>query len=111
MTSERPWYVYVVECRDGSLYTGMTLDVLRRVGQHNKGRGARYTASRRPVSLKAAWRYSSRVAAMKAEARYKQYPLKKKRSMLSGTDPLLDGSPHVVKTQQEEEKAPEQSSA
>lgn len=41
----------MVECADGSLYCGITTDVARRVGEHNAGRGARYTASRRPVRL------------------------------------------------------------
>jgi len=43
------WYVYILRCADGTLYTGITTDVERRVEQHNRGQGARYTASRRPV--------------------------------------------------------------
>ena len=42
--------VYMVRCSDGSLYTGYTVDVARRVASHNAGTGARYTRSRRPVS-------------------------------------------------------------
>ncbi len=45
-------YVYIVECRDGTLYTGWTIDIERRIGQHNKGTGAKYTRARRPVVLK-----------------------------------------------------------
>ncbi len=45
-------YVYIVECRDGTLYTGWTTDIERRIGQHNKGTGAKYTRARRPVVLK-----------------------------------------------------------
>ena len=44
-------FVYIVRCADGSFYTGWTTDVVRRVGAHNAGRGARYTRSRRPVRL------------------------------------------------------------
>ena len=44
-------YVYIVRCADGSLYTGWTTDVERRVAQHNAGRGARYTRTHRPVVL------------------------------------------------------------
>jgi putative endonuclease len=50
-----PWYVYILHCVDGSLYTGITTDVARRVAEHNGdvggGSGARYTRTRRPVRL------------------------------------------------------------
>jgi putative endonuclease len=46
------WFVYIVECRDGSLYTGITNDLDRRVQQHNEGLASRYTRSRRPVVLR-----------------------------------------------------------
>lgn len=46
-----PWFVYIVRCRDGSLYTGATNDLDKRVRAHNAGKGARYTRSRRPVEL------------------------------------------------------------
>lgn len=46
-----PWYVYVLECTDGSLYTGIALDVDRRVEEHNAGKGAKYTRGRGPVRL------------------------------------------------------------
>lgn len=46
-----PWTVYLVRCRDGSLYAGVTTDLERRLTQHNAGRGAAYTRSRRPVDL------------------------------------------------------------
>ncbi len=46
------WYVYVVQCNDNSLYTGITTDMARRISEHNCGlKGARYTRSRRPVAL------------------------------------------------------------
>ena len=47
--NEETWFLYIVECRDGSLYTGITNDLDRRLSQHNDGTGARYTRSRRPV--------------------------------------------------------------
>lgn len=49
---EKTWYLYILECRDGSLYTGITDDVLRRVAQHNAGKGAKYTRGRGPVVLR-----------------------------------------------------------
>jgi len=50
-TSQSKWYVYIVECKDGSLYTGITTDVDQRIETHNKGKGAKYTRGRRPVTL------------------------------------------------------------
>ena len=46
-----PWVVYIVRCGDGSLYTGITTDLTRRVEQHNAGKGARYTRGRSPVAV------------------------------------------------------------
>lgn len=46
-----PWSVYMVECRDGSLYTGISTNVEERIKKHNEGKGAAYTRSRRPVRL------------------------------------------------------------
>jgi len=45
------WKLYIVRCCDGSLYTGITTDVQKRVAAHNSGKGAKYTRSRRPVEL------------------------------------------------------------
>ena len=50
--SEQPWFVYILECNDGSFYTGITNDIERRQQQHNDGTAARYTRSRRPVMLR-----------------------------------------------------------
>ena len=49
---ESAWLLYIVECRDGSLYTGITNDIERRLKEHNDGRASRYTRSRRPVTLR-----------------------------------------------------------
>ena len=45
------WQIYIIECRDGSLYTGITIDLEKRLAAHNAGKGAKYTTSRRPVRL------------------------------------------------------------
>ena len=45
------WFLYILKCRDCTLYTGITIDLGRRVEQHNKGAASRYTRSRRPVRL------------------------------------------------------------
>ena len=46
------WHIYIIECSDGSLYTGVTNDLDKRITAHNAGRGAKYTKSRRPVHLR-----------------------------------------------------------
>ncbi|MEO0619960.1 MAG: GIY-YIG nuclease family protein [Pseudomonadota bacterium] len=70
------WYVYIVECADGTLYTGVATDVARRLEEHNgagaKGKGARYTATRRPVTLRCALSCEDRSTAMREEYRIKQ---------------------------------------
>ena len=45
------WQIYIIECQDGSLYTGITIDLEKRLAAHNAGKGAKYTTSRRPVQL------------------------------------------------------------
>ena len=66
------WFVYIVECKDGTLYTGVTTDVLRRVGEHNSGKGAKYTRNRKPVVLRAFFECGDRSLASKEEYRIKQ---------------------------------------
>lgn len=60
-------YVYVLECADGTFYTGYTTDVERRVDEHNAGEGAKYTRGRTPVSVVHVERFDSRSAAMSRE--------------------------------------------
>ncbi|ENK1244952.1 GIY-YIG nuclease family protein [Clostridium sp. FAM 1755] len=65
-------YVYIVECRDKTLYTGWTTDIERRVNQHNKGEGAKYTRARRPVVLKYFEEFDTNREAMKRECEIKK---------------------------------------
>lgn len=65
-------YMYVVECRDGSYYTGYTMDVKRRLAVHNSGKGAKYTRSRLPVKLIYVEGFASKEEAMSAEALFKR---------------------------------------
>lgn len=65
-------YCYIVECSDGTFYTGWTTDPERRVKQHNKGVGAKYTSVRRPVKLVYLELLSSRTDAMKRELAIKK---------------------------------------
>ena len=65
-------YMYVLECRDGSYYTGYTTDVRRRLAVHNSGKGAKYTRARLPVKLVYAEGFASKEEAMSAEALLKR---------------------------------------
>jgi putative endonuclease len=77
------WFVYVVRCRDGSLYTGIARDVNARVAAHNLGRGARYTQGRRPVALLHVERKRSQGAALRRELAIKALPRKAKLALLT----------------------------
>jgi putative endonuclease len=76
------WYVYMLRCGDGSLYTGMTNDLEKRVRAHREGRGARYTRSRPPVTLVFHQRQQTRSAALKAEHQMKQLPRSEKLALV-----------------------------
>ena len=65
-------YVYVVECNDGTYYTGYTTDVERRITEHNDGTGARYTRGRRPVELVHVESFDTQSDAMQREYAIKQ---------------------------------------
>jgi predicted GIY-YIG superfamily endonuclease len=65
-------WVYMLRCADGSLYTGWSVDVARRLTRHRSGRASRYTASRLPVELALALPMPDRTAAMREEARIKR---------------------------------------
>ncbi|MDD5463459.1 MAG: GIY-YIG nuclease family protein [Methylococcales bacterium] len=67
----KPWFVYIVRCRDNSLYTGIALDVQQRIEKHNSGDGAKYTRSRRPVKLVRKEKYATESQARKREAEIK----------------------------------------
>ncbi len=75
-------YCYMLECADGTYYTGWTTDPERRVKQHNKGAGARYTKTRRPVKLVYLEPQPDKVAAMKRERAIKTLSRKQKMELL-----------------------------
>jgi len=77
------WHVYIVRCRDGSLYTGIATDLKARITKHNAGKGAKYTRSWRPVKLVWSVATKSGSAARKREARIKQLPRSKKISLVT----------------------------
>ena len=75
-------YVYIVECADGTLYTGWTVNVEQRVKVHNAGRGARYTRMHGPVKLVSFEELPDRVAAQKRELEIKRWPREKKLKLI-----------------------------
>lgn len=68
------WYLYLLECEDGSLYTGISTDVDRRLAEHLSGKGARYTRAHPPRRLLASVPIGSRSEALKAELGLKALP-------------------------------------
>jgi len=77
------WYVYMVQCVDDSLYTGIATDVERRVVEHNAGQGARYTRGRGPVTLVYREAVKDRPAALKREFAIKKLSADQKRAMFN----------------------------
>ena len=80
--TESVWYLYLIECEDGSLYTGITTDVERRYAEHVAGKGARYTRMKKPMKLVGFRECGSRSEALKAELALKKLPHAGKRNYL-----------------------------
>ena len=78
------WFVYVVRCRDDTLYTGISRDVDVRLAKHNQGKGARYTRGRGPVALVHRERKRTQGAALRREAAIKALPRKEKLRLGGG---------------------------
>jgi putative endonuclease len=81
-SSLRPCYCYIVECADGTYYTGWAIDPERRVAVHNRGRGARYTRVRLPVKLVYVEQQPDRRSAMKRERAIKRMTREGKQKLL-----------------------------
>jgi len=79
----KEWYVYIVKCSDNSLYTGITVDLERRVEEHNTSKkGAKYTSSRRPVHLVYSETQQDRSSASKRESAIKKLSRSEKLTLL-----------------------------
>jgi putative endonuclease len=85
--------VYMLRCRDGSLYTGWTVDLERRLARHRAGTASRYTASRLPIELALAVPMPSRSAALREEARIKRLSRTEKLALLAAGAPLREITP------------------
>lgn len=86
MTASRPWFLYLLLCRNGCLYAGISTDVEARYRAHAAGKGARYTRANPPLRLLGSRTYPDRAAALRAEWALKQLPRGRKLAF------LLDGT-------------------
>jgi putative endonuclease len=78
------WHLYLLECEDGSVYTGITTDVEARFAQHVNGTGARYTRSHKPLRVLISFALADRAAASSAEYWVKRLTPRAKRALASG---------------------------
>ena len=81
------WHLYLIECRDGSFYAGITNDLEARYQAHVSGKGARYTRSHPPIRLMGSRPYENRAAASRAEWEIKRLPKHRKLGYLLNVDP------------------------
>ncbi|HUM84245.1 MAG TPA: GIY-YIG nuclease family protein [Lachnospiraceae bacterium] len=79
-------YTYILKCADGTLYTGWTNDIEKRLFAHNAGKGAKYTKSRRPVTLLYFEAFETKEEAMSREYAIKRFSRKKKLELACGRD-------------------------
>jgi|ERR1700712_5455466 putative endonuclease len=91
-----PWFLYLIECADGSIYTGIATDVQARFDKHSSGKGARYTRSRKPVRVLASFELTGRSEASRAEYWVKRLSAIEKRALVAGTRTLGSVVPEGV---------------
>jgi putative endonuclease len=84
------WHLYILKCRDNTLYTGITNDLLRRVAQHGSGTASRYTRSRLPVRLVYQERCLNKSTALKKECRIKSLSRREKEEYIERKSKMLD---------------------
>jgi len=89
MESEKSCWVYIIQCADGSYYTGCTLDVSQRFKAHKEGRAAEYTARRLPLKLVYSEKYRTRDAARRRERQIKRWATQKKEALIKGDTAAL----------------------
>ena len=79
---ESTWYLYILRCKDGTLYTGITTDVEKRLEAHRSGKGAKYTRGRSPLELVYSEECENHSQALKREHEVKKLPKDQKRQMI-----------------------------
>ena len=90
------YFVYVLVCRDGSLYTGMTNDLRRRMALHMTGKGAKYTRAHPPQALAGLWRCGGRTAAARLEYAVKTLPRARKLALLAAPEQVGEVFPALA---------------
>ncbi|MBI5573775.1 MAG: GIY-YIG nuclease family protein [Elusimicrobia bacterium] len=83
MENAIPYYVYILKCSDDTLYTGITPDLKRRIDQHNKGNGARYTSNKTPVKCVYSEKQPDRSSALKREIEIKRLTREQKLTLIT----------------------------
>ncbi|MDD5687608.1 MAG: GIY-YIG nuclease family protein [Elusimicrobia bacterium] len=82
MKSPSPYYLYILKCSDTTLYTGITSDLKRRLTEHNKGTGARYTSNKTPVKCVYTEKHPNRSSATKRESEIKRWTKERKLRLI-----------------------------
>lgn len=86
METDEKYYMYVLLCEDGTLYTGFTTNVARRFSMHQSGRGAKYTRSHRPIKILFTKQFLSKHDALSAEYAFKQLSHAQKIAYITKND-------------------------
>jgi predicted GIY-YIG superfamily endonuclease len=96
--ADAPWFVYMLRCRGGSLYTGITTDLARRLARHNAGKASRYTRSRRPTTLVYQEIVEGHGAALRREAAIKALSRTAKENLIrsAGFSPWSPAAPRTA---------------
>jgi putative endonuclease len=88
LVDERSWWIYIVECLDGTYYTGISPDINNRIEKHNLGTGAKYTKFRRPVTLLYYEKHKNRSGATKREIQIKKLTRDQKKELIDNFFPV-----------------------
>jgi len=80
-STKNKWYVYIIQCKDGTFYTGTTPDVNRRFLEHKEGRGGRYTLLHKPFKIIFCENFKTKQEALKRERQLKGWSHKKKENL------------------------------
>ena len=81
--TDKPWFLYIIECKDSKLYTGISNDVVKRVAAHNAGKGCRFTMYRHPVKLLYTEYCGTQSDARRREIEVKKFPKLKKLELIN----------------------------
>ena len=102
-----PWFLYLIECADGSVYTGIAIDVQARFDKHVSGTGARYTRSRKPLHILASFELADRSSASRAEYFVKRLTAVEKRALAAGVRTLESVVPASIAEEQSDKSGSE----